>query len=233
MGSQSAIAIIGIGCRFPGDATDPEKFWKVLADKKSCWTDVPEDRFNEASFYHPKPDAAGTNNHRGGHFLRENVAAFDANFFGISSAEAEAMDPQQRILLETTYEAFENSGLPIDRVHGSATGVYVSTFGRDYDRNISKDPDDVPQYHLTGCGEAILSNRISFLFKLNGPSMTLDTGCSGSMVAIHQACQSLRMGESSMAVAGGANLILGPDHMNSMSNLQSAQPEFVWYQSSC
>lgn len=214
------IAVIGIGCRLPGDVTNTEELWKLLVEGRNAWSPVPSDRFNEEAFYHPNPDNSGTTNHRGGHFIRQDVAAFDAAFFGISPMEARGMDPQQRLLLETTYEAFETAGIPIEHVRGSSTAVYTAMFTRDYDRNIYKDPNDIPKYHITGSGEAILANRISYIFDLVGPSMTLDTGCSGSLVALHQACQSLRTGESNMALASGVNLILNPDHMFGMSNLQ-------------
>ena len=213
------IAIIGIGCRFPGNVTDTETLWDLLVEGRNSWTPVPTERYNEAAFYHPKPDNDGTTNHRGGHFLGQDIAAFDASFFGISPLEAQAMDPQQRLLLEVAYEAFEDAGIPMKNVHGSDTAVYVAMFTRDYDRNIYKDTSDIPKYHVTGSGEAIASNRISYTFNLRGPSMTLDTGCSGSMVALHQACQSLRTGESSMALASGVSLMISPDHMISMSNL--------------
>lgn len=130
------------------------------------------------------------------------------------------MDPQQRIQLETAYEALENAGFSLEQIRGSSTAVYVATFSRDYDRMMYKDTSDIPKYHMTGAGDAIVSNRISYILDLKGPSMTLDTGCSGSLVALHQACQSLRTGESSMALVGGTNLILGPDSMISMSLLR-------------
>ena len=219
-GNSTPTAIVGIGFRFPGDATDPEKLWTLLTEGRNCWTSVPTDRFNEAAFYHPKADAPGTHSHRGGQFLTQDVAAFDADFFHISPAEAQAMDPQQRLLLETTYNAFESCGSTLERVRGSNTAVYVARFSSDYDRNIYKDTDDIPKYYTTGTGEAILANRISYMFDLKGPSITLDTGCSGSLVAFHYACQSLRTGEADMAIAGGVNLILSPDHMIGMTNLQ-------------
>lgn len=215
------IAIIGIGCRLPGDVTNTEKLWELLLEGRDAWSAVPAERYNEAAFYHPNPDNDGTTNHRGGHFIRQNIAAFDAAFFNILPVEAQGMDPQQRLLLETTYEAFENAGIPIENAQGSNTAVYTASFTRDYEGNIYKDPSDIPKYHVTGSGSAILSNRISYIFNLKGPSMTLDTGCSGSMVALHQACQSLRTGESTMALASGVNLILNPDIMFGMSNLQS------------
>ena len=207
----SSVAVVGMACRLPGGATDPERLWTLLAEARNCWTDVPLTRYNEKAFHRPESDSNGPHMHAGGHFVTQNIAAFDAGFFNISPAEANAMDPQQRILLETTYEALENGGLKMDEIQGSRTAVYMAMFSHDYDKNLYKDPNDLPKYQLTGSGEAIVSNRISYVFDFRGPSMTLDTGCSGSLVALHLACQSLRTGECDMALVGGVNLILGPD----------------------
>ena len=208
----SPVAVVGMACRLPGAVTDPETLWTLLVEARNCWTDVPLTRYNEKAFHSSESDSNGPRMHAGGHFVTQNIAAFDAGFFNISPAEANAMDPQQRILLETTYEALENGGLKMDEIRGSRTAVYVATFSHDYDKNIYKDTNDLPKYQLTGSGEAIVSNRISYVFDFKGPSMTLDTGCSGGLVALHLACQSLRTGECDMAVVGGVNLILGPDH---------------------
>ena len=217
---EDSVAIIGMSCRFPGGANDPEKLWSMLSEGRSAWSEVPSDRFNWKSFYHPNPDVNGTLNHWGGHFIQQDVSLFDPAFFGISSAEAHAMDPQQRLQLETAYEALENAGILVKHIEGTNTAVYVATFSRDYDRMMFKDVDDMAKYHMTGTGDAILSNRISHIFDLRGPSMTIDTGCSGSMVALHYACQSLRTGESNLALVGGSNLILSPDQMIPMTLLQ-------------
>ena len=214
------IAIIGTACRLPGNVTHSEQLWQLLAAGLNAWSPVPPERFNEAAFYHPWPQNDGTTNHRGGHFLNQDIAAFDASFFKVSTLEAQAMDPQQRLLLEVTYETFENASVPIETARGSNTSVYVATFTHDYDRNMYKDPSNIPRYHVTGSGDAIVSNRISYTFDLKGPSVTMDTGCSGSMVALHQACQSLRTMESDMALVSGVSLILSPDHMIGMSNLK-------------
>ena len=214
------IAIIGIGCRLPGGADSPRGLWELLREGRSAWSDVPSDRFRWQSFHHPHHELSGATNHRGGHFLRQDVTAFDATFFGISSAEATAMDPQQRIQLETCYEALENAGIPLERCRASNTAVYMAIFSHDYNTMVYKDLEDIPRYNAVGSGAAILSNRISHAFDLRGPSMTIDTGCSGSMVALHQACQSLRARESDMALAGGVNLILAPDIMVTMSMMQ-------------
>lgn len=220
MQDHTPIAILGIGCRLPGDINDTDQLWQFLAAGRNAWSKVPATRYNEDAFYHPNPENAGTTNHRGGHFLDRDLAAFDAPFFSLSPLEAQALDPQQRLLLEVTYESLENAGIPVEHVRGSNTSVYVALFNHDFDRNIYKDPDNVPKFHITGSGDAIASNRISYTYDLKGASMTLDTGCSGSLVALHQACQSLRTRESTMAIASGVSLIINPDHMSAMSNLQ-------------
>nr|QED55501.1 TRI17 [Trichoderma rodmanii] len=218
--NPTPIAIVGISCRFPGDATSPEKLWHLIANGKSAWSKVPSDRWNEEAFWHPDPDDTnGTNDHSGGHFLTQDLGEFDAAFFNISPQEAAAMDPQQRLLLETTYEALESAGILQEEIQKSNTAVYMAMITRDYDRNAYKDMVSIPKYHVTGTGDAILANRISHLFDLSGPSVTMDTGCSGGMAAIAHACQALRSGESDLALAGAVNLILTPDHMIGMSNL--------------
>lgn len=214
------IAIVGISCRLPGGTKDPESLWSMLAEGRSGHSEVPQDRFNFNSFYHPDLDTNGALNHRGGHFLQEDISKFDAGFFGIPPNEANSMDPQQRITLESAYEALENAGIPLKEVQGSKTSVYWAIFTRDYMSMMFKDTSDLAKYHVTGVGDAILANRLSYIFDLKGPSVTLDTGCSGSLVAIHLACQSLRSGESDQAIAGGVNLILSPDTMIPMSLLQ-------------
>jgi acyl transferase domain-containing protein len=220
MFAPDPIAIVGLSCRLPGGADTPDKLWEIITSKQQCWSPVPPSRYNEAAFHHPDPDAKGTHNARGGFFLDEDVAAFDAPFFGIASAEASAMDPQQRLLLEVTYEALDNAGLTIDSVRGTQTGVYIALVSRDYDRQIYKDPSAIPKHHLTGCGDATACGRISYVFDLRGPCMALDTGCSGGMVALHLACQALRAGECDSAIVGGTNLLLGPDMTIAMSGLQ-------------
>ena len=214
------IAVVGMSCRFPGGANNPEQFWSMLSEGKSAWTKVPSSRFNEEAFYHPSPDMNGATNHRGGHFIDRDLAGFDAGFFGIPPSEAHAMDPQQRLQLETAYEALENAGTPMHQVRGSKTAVYVAIFSRDFDRMMYKDTENIAQYHMTGSGDAIVSNRISYAFDLKAASMTIDTGCSGGLVALHQACQSLRLKESDRALVGGTNLVLGLDAMVPMSLLQ-------------
>jgi acyl transferase domain-containing protein len=210
-----------MACRLPGGVGSPKELWDdVVYESRQCWEDVPANRYNWRAVHHPDPGADGTHNARGGFFLHQDPAEFDTNFFAIPATEAAAIDPQQRLLLEVSYEALENAGMPVEGLRGSKTGVYVALVSRDYDRQIYKDTSYIPQYHLTGCGDATACGRISYTFDLQGPCLTLDTGCSGGMMAINLACQSLRLGESTMALVGGSNLLLGPDMTIAMSALQ-------------
>ncbi|KAF2472400.1 uncharacterized protein BDR25DRAFT_341828 [Lindgomyces ingoldianus] len=223
------IAVIGMACRFPGDATSPEALWEMLARKKSGLVEIPKSRFNIDAFYHPDPDRNGTFNVRKAHFVKDDIAAFDAPFFSVSPAEAKAMDPQQRMVLESAYEALENAGVPMEDVAGSNTSCYVGCFSRDYNELLARDPETAPVYVSTGNGAAILSNRVSYFFDMKGPSLTVDTACSSSLVALHLACQSLRNGESKMSIVGGTNLIFSPDVMIAMSNVHFLGPDSKCY----
>ncbi|KAJ4376392.1 hypothetical protein N0V83_001675 [Neocucurbitaria cava] len=227
--ASTPIAVIGFGCRFPGDVTSSEKLWEMLVEKKSARREVPTDRYNVDAFYHPDGDRYGTSNNRGGHFLAEDVSLFDAPFFSISPAEAMAMDPMQRLLLEVTYEALENSGTPLSKVSGSKTSCFVGCFTKDYEEMQRRDMELAPKYQSTGASQTMLSNRLSYFFDLKGPSVTLDTACSSGLVAVHLACQSLRTGESSMAVVGGSNLILSPDIQIEMSDMHFLSPDSISY----
>jgi acyl transferase domain-containing protein len=186
---------------------------------------VPRDRFEIESFHHPSPNKSNVITSEGGHFLSENVAAFDAPFFNLTASEALAMDPQQRLLLEVSYEAFENAGLLTEELAGSNTGCFVGCFTKDYSDMIVRDSETSPQYAATGTSASILSNRISWFYDLKGPSLTLDTACSSSLVGVHLACQSLQLRETNMAIVGGSNLILNPDLSMWLSNLHMLAPD--------
>lgn len=166
---------------------------------------------------------------RGGHFLKQDIAAFDAPFFSISPTEAKSMDPMQRIFLEVVYEAMENAGIPTSTFAGSNTSCYVGCFTDDYDGLLKRDIELSPKYHSVGTPPAILSNRINFCFNLKGPSMTIDTACSSSLVAIHLACQSLRTGESKAAIVGATNAILNPEMHVGMTNMHFLSPDSICY----
>ncbi|KPA42909.1 polyketide synthase [Fusarium langsethiae] len=239
---EDDIAVVGIGLRFPGDASSPEELWKVLERGESQWSEFPKDRLNIDGYYHPGGDRQGSISFRGAHFIKGNFAAFDAPFFSVAAEDAKAIDPQQRILLEASYEALENgqshflsgsidtngtnsAGIRKEDVDGSDAAVYVGSFVKDYEQVCLRDPDWQPQYAATGNGIAIMANRISYFFNLHGPSMTIDTGCSGSLVSVHLAAQSLRTKETSLAIAAGAGMILTPNTMMPMTALNFLSPD--------
>ena len=194
--ADEPIAIIGIGCRFPG-AEGPSAFWQLLCDGVDAVTEVPPDRW----------DADATS--RWGGFL-DQVDQFDAQFFGISPREASRMDPQQRLLLEVAWEALEDAGQVPERLAGSRTGVFTGAATNEYQHLTLSRPDLIDAYSGTGTSMSIASNRLSYFFDFRGPSMSVDTACSSSLVAIHLACRSLRDGESTLALAGGVNVMLTP-----------------------
>ncbi|WP_437594346.1 SDR family NAD(P)-dependent oxidoreductase [Sorangium sp. So ce1000] len=224
--SATAIAIIGMGCRFPGGVVDPESFWALLRDGVDAVTEVPLERWNAQELYDDDPAAPGRMNTRWGGFL-SGIGDFDADFFGISAREAVAMDPQQRIALEVAYEALEDGGQPIERLAGSATGVFlgVQSHSNDYARLQLADPAKIDAYSGTGTSHSILSGRLSYIFDLRGPNVALDTGCSSAITAIHLACQSLRAGESDLALAGGVNLMLTPEFTIAASKVEFLSPD--------
>jgi acyl transferase domain-containing protein len=208
---QEPIAIVGMGCRFPG-ASSPESFWKLLVEGVDAITRVPQDRWDADALYDPDPATPGKMNTRWGGFI-DQVDQFDAAFFGISPREAARMDPQQRLLLEVSWEALENAGHPPDKLVGSRTGVFVGISTHDYLRLQMRNGDLAcnDAYSGTGTAASIASGRLSYLLGLEGPSMTVDTACSSSLVSVHLACQSLRTNECDLALAGGVNLILSPE----------------------
>jgi acyl transferase domain-containing protein len=206
------IAIVGMGCRLPGGAESPGQLWDLLRNGVDAITDVPKSRFDAERFYDPNPDAPGRMSTRWGGFLRQ-VDQFDAEFFGISSREAETLDPQQRLLLEVTWEALEHAGYAPDRLFGSRTGVFVGIGSFDYmQMQLQRSRLDlIDAYLATGGSHSVASGRLSYVLGLQGPSVSIDTACSSSLVTIHLACQSLRLRECDLAVAGGVNVILSPE----------------------
>ncbi|KAI1816678.1 ketoacyl-synt-domain-containing protein [Poronia punctata] len=214
---STPIAIVGMSCRLPGNVSSPAEFWELCARARSSYSKIPTERFNTASFQHPNPGKAGCHNPVGGHFLNTDLAAFDAPFFSLTEKEAISMDPQQRLLLECTFEALENAGIPKHDVVGKDVGVFVGGSFPEYESHLFRDPDTIPMHQATGCAYAMQSNRISHFFDLKGPSFTTDTACSSSLVALHVACQSLRTGESGLAIVGGCHLNMLPEFWISFS----------------
>ncbi|MFH8368353.1 beta-ketoacyl synthase N-terminal-like domain-containing protein [Streptomyces sp. NPDC018031] len=208
--ADEPIAVIGMACRLPG-AADPDAFWRLLVEGRDAITEVPADRWDAAARYDPEPARPGGLATRWGGFL-DDVAGFDPEFFGIAPAEAVAVDPQQRLLLEVAWEALEHAGIAPDSLSGSDTGVFVGISNNDYTRLTAGVAAALDAHYGTGNALSIAANRLSYLLDLRGPSMALDTACSSSLVTVHQACEALRRGESSLALAGGVNLILSPDY---------------------
>ncbi|RAN35592.1 type I polyketide synthase [Hyphomonas pacifica] len=204
-----SIAIIGMACRFPGRASTPASFWNVLREGRDVVGEIPADRMDVDGLYDDQPAKPGHIMTRYGGYL-ENIDRFDAGFFHISPREAERMDPQQRIVLETAWEALEDAGLDVRNLSESRVGVYVGQWLSDFEMRLLSDPTITDFEMTTGSGRYTTAGRVSHFLGLMGPSLTLDTACSSSLTAVHLAMQSLRSGETDMALAAGVNLILSP-----------------------
>jgi acyl transferase domain-containing protein/acyl carrier protein len=222
--NSEPIAIVGIGCRFPGGANSPDDYWQILKNGTDAIVEVPADRWDIDAFYDPNPSAAGKMNTRWGGFL-SRIDQFDSAFFGIAPREAARMDPQQRLLLEVAWEALEDAGQTREGLAGSQTGVFVAVYHSDYAQLQIANPEYIDAYTSLGTAHSIAANRISYLLNLQGPSVTVDTACSASLVAVHLACQSLRNQECSLAIAGGASLIISPEVTISLSKWGFMAPD--------
>lgn len=187
----------------------PSKFWETLREKKTLRTPrVPEARFNIDAHYHPDLGRPGSFSALGGYFLADDPVDFDPSFFHMTPIEAQWLDPQQRKMLEVCYEVLENAGVPLEGAAGSNTGVYVASFTSDYQQMSLFERDFRHNYAATGVDPGIISNRINNAFNLNGPSCIINTACSSSVYAIHNACHALRTGDCDAAIAAGSNLVM-------------------------
>ena len=204
-----AVALVGIGCRFPGGVVDVRSFWRLLAEGRDAITEVPASRIDLERYFDPRPATPGRMMSRWGGFL-DAIEDFDPAFFGISPREAENIDPQQRLLLETAWEAIEDAGVDANRLVGSRTGVYVGEWVGDFEARLFADPDRLDIQATTGSGRYAASGRVSYALGLRGPSLTIDSACSSSLAAVHLAVAALRSGECTLALAGGVNIILQP-----------------------
>ena len=223
---KEGIAIIGIGCRFPGGVSDTESFWKLLAEGRDAVSEVPADRWNVDRFYDAETGLAGKTIAKRGGFLDE-IDRFDPQFFGISPREAPYIDPQQRLLLETAWEAIENAGQVLDFAGGTDIGVFMGVSHNDY-QNIqtgSTDRKGISAHSPTGSAHSIAANRISYCFNFSGPSLSMDTACSSALTAVHLACESLRAGRCKMALAGGVTVMITPDGFIGFSQAGMLSPD--------
>ncbi len=209
MSIHEPIAMVGIGCRFPGGVRDAASFWRLLEEGRDAISSIPDDRIDIERYYDARPALPGHMTTRWGGYL-DDIRGFDAAFFGISPREAERMDPQQRLLLETAWEALEDGGVRALDLAGARVGVYVGQWTSDFEARLFADPDRVDFYSTTGSGRYATSGRLSYALGLRGPSLTVDTACSSSLAAVHLAVQALRAGECEMALAAGVNVILQP-----------------------
>jgi len=222
---KDPIAIIGIGCRFPGQVRNAESYWNLLIQKRSGIIEIPEDRWNSQKFYHADGGITGTMHTRWGGFIHD-YDQFDATFFGIAPREADRMDPQQRWLLEVTWETIENAGIDADDLRGSDTGVFIGMSSSDYGI-IQMDRANWPLIDVhtnSGLSLSIASNRISYLLDLHGPSLTLDSACSSALVAVDNACRSIWSGDCKFALAGGVNSIMLPQPFMGFTKAQMLSP---------
>ncbi len=220
------IAIVSMSCRLPGNVHNPEEYWDLLERGGDGICKVPEDRWDADALYDPDPDARGKHYCTQGGFVTP-IDMFDASFFGISPREARALDPSQRLMLETSWQAIENAGYSMDQLRGSKTGVFVGV-GKSYHEYglaLAGGLADLDGYFGTGSAASTMSGRVSYVFGLEGPSLTVDTACSSSLVAAHQACSALRQGECDLALAAGVTLILSPDLHVEFSRLRGMSPD--------
>ncbi|MGB3311938.1 MAG: type I polyketide synthase [Nodosilinea sp.] len=222
-GLPEPIAIVGMACRFPA-APNLRAFWRLLTEGQDAIQAVPADRWDADAFYDADPQASGKTYCRWGGFL-EQIDQFDPAFFGITPREAPYIDPQQRLFLETVWEALEDAGIVPQTLSGQPVGVFAGASTLDYGQLLLQGPEVVDTYTTTGLASTMVANRVSYLLNLQGPSLTLDTACSSSLVAVHLACQSLWNGEANLALAGGVNLMLTPTVTVGFSKLTALSPD--------
>jgi len=224
---KEPIAIIGMGCRFPGGSENPEAFWNMLINGRNGRSEIPRERWDIEKYYDPDPYEPGKMHTRWASFLSDSILSqFDVSFFGISPKESETLDPQQRLLLEVSWEAFENAGIAVDHLRDKQVGVYVGICSDDLKAALfGSDLNEVNQYTLTGISFSCASGRLSYFMNLNGPNFAVDTACSSSMVALDLACQGLRNNKADMALVAGVNLLMTPSAFVYFTKLGALSPD--------
>ncbi len=212
--AQSPIAIIGMACRFPGEASNPEKFWDLLINQKDAMVPIPETRWNADRHCSDNPATKGKMYNRLGAFISQPITEFDPGLFSIPPREAECLDPQQRLLLEVSWEAMENAGQNVQALAGSNVGVFVGGFTLDHliNQMSAQGRSHIGSHTAVGSTLTVLSNRISHTFDFRGPSISMDTACSSSLVAFHQACLAIKNGDCHMSLVGGVNIMMRPEY---------------------
>ncbi|XP_018556262.1 uncharacterized protein pks1 [Lates calcarifer] len=222
---EDNVAVIGIGCNFPG-GEGLDNFWRVLLEGRSCVAEIPAERF-DTTFWYDANDSKPGKTHTTKAALIEGFNEFDHKFFGITESEADFMDPQQKLLLQCTYRALEDAGMAMESISGSRTGVYIGLMNRDYEMLRSNSPTTITHYSGTGTAMSMAANRISFTFNLTGPSFAIDSACSSSLVALHLACQAIKQGDCEMALFGGVNCIIEPRVFVALSKAKMISPEGI------
>ncbi len=225
---QKPIAIVGMACRFPGGANNPDAFWRLLNDSRDVISEVPSERWDMDAYYSPDAGSPGKSISKWGGFLEDAAPdRFDASFFRMSPREATALDPQQRLLLEVSWEALENAGIPADALKNRRVGVYVGIGTADYQGGHlwRESLDNIDPYTGTGAADFSAAGRISYFYGFRGPSLSVDTACSSSLVAFHLACQALRNGECETALVAGVNSLLSPNLFVYLTQLGVLSPD--------
>ncbi|XP_036420039.1 phthiocerol/phenolphthiocerol synthesis polyketide synthase type I PpsD-like [Colossoma macropomum] len=222
--TSEEIAVIGIGCNFPG-GEGVDNFWKVLLEGKNCTVEIPNERFDRSYWYDSDQNKLGKT-YTARAALIDGINEFDHRLFGVTEAESSQMDPQHKLLLHCTYRAFENAGIPVEKASGTKTGVFLGLMNRDYELNKMKgNPNTIDHWTGTGMAMSIAANRISYTFNLTGPSLSIDSACSSSLVALHFGCQAIKQGDCEMALCGGVSCIFEPHLFVALSRAKMISPD--------